>query len=434
MNIANCTQLYPNLFLVNDNEMGVLYAPLLGKFCTVNMEGVDIIQQFIREGRNKEHEFYSFLEENKFLEEGELPRVANPGPYLPKDLTLSITTNCNLRCTYCYAEGGAVHLNLPWESIKISIEQMYTYGKMRKKKEVELSFHGTGEATLHKEVFFQTVRYALDLLPKNWKINFYLVTNGTLLDEQLVEFLALHNFTVVLSMDGPKEIQNTQRPQANGEGSYELAIQGAQLLVKYGVNFAIRSTITGFNQDYMYKFLELCASIGCSSISVSPFSLAGRGKSGIKDIDPERFVEHYISTKKRAKELGVTFSMPSDYLDNVSARYCDADGESMAVMPEGLISCCTRVTRSYDDLSDKFFVGRVTPEGIGIDQEKVEALKGLNLYNFAECQECFAKFTCAGGCHHTRLLEGGKQPESYCKIMKGVLWNTLREASLEANL
>jgi uncharacterized protein len=272
----------------------------------------------------------------------------------------------------------------------------------------------------------------MELLPEGWTISFSLVTNGTLIDDEKARFLKKHNFSVVLSMDGIEEVQNTLRPKANGAGSFNDVLAGMKALVENEVSFAVRTTVTGLNQDTMLEFLKLCASHGCKEISVAPFSATGRGEEGVDDVDPDIFIKNYLLAKERATELGMVFITPSDYLDNVSLRYCNADGESMAVMPEGIISCCTRVTKKSDSLVDMFVIGQVTEDGVEINQSQVEKLKKLNLLNYPECQDCFVKYTCSGGCHHTRFLNGGHQPASYCKIMRAVVWNTLKNAAFKA--
>ncbi|MEA3357427.1 MAG: SPASM domain-containing protein, partial [Patescibacteria group bacterium] len=121
------------------------------------------------------------------------------------------------------------------------------------------------------------------------------------------------------------------------------------------------------------------------------------------------------------------FSTVSDLLDTVSARYCNADGNNFAVMPDG-ISSCTRVTRSSDELSEMFFIGSWDEEGLQIDENKVRELRGLNLYSFSSCDECFARFSCSGGCHHDRFSSSPpSMPEGHCEIIRMILWEKLRK-------
>lgn len=425
-------EIHPNIFFVQEDCVGVVYAPLLGKFFSVPREAIQIVLDYINSDKSKTSEFYQYLLSEGFFEEAEIPRVAKEGPFNSREVTLSVTSACNLRCTYCYANAGINFCDLPWTIIEKSIEQLYVYARRRNDTEVELSFHGTGETLVRWQVMVDAVKYALRLLPDDWTINFSLVTNGTLIDEQKAKFLKEHNFSVVLSMDGVEEVQNILRPKANGKGSFNDVLSGMKALVNNDVFFAVRTTVTGLNQDTMLEFLELCAANGCKEISVAPFSATGRGEHGVDNVDPEIFIKNYLLAKEKAQKLGLIFQTPSDCLDNASIRYCNADGETMAVMPEGIISCCTRVTRKSDQLAELFIVGKVTENGVEISQDKVEKLKTLNLYSYSECQDCFVKYTCSGGCHHTRYLNNGLQPSSYCKIIRVVVWDTLKKAAFSA--
>jgi uncharacterized protein len=425
-------QIHPNIFFVYVDGIGVVYAPLLGKFFSVPKEAMGIVWDYLNSGKPETHELHQHLISEGFFEEVEMPRIAKEGPFNSREVTLSVTSACNLRCIYCYANAGINFCDLPWVLIEKSIQQLYVYANERNDTDVELSFHGTGETLVRWQVMVKAVNYALQLLPEGWTIHFSLVTNGTLIDDEKAQFLKKYGFSVVLSMDGIEEIQNILRPKADGTGSFDDVVKGMKALVKNDVFFAVRTTVTGLNQDTILDFLELCATNGCREISAAPFSATGRGQDGVDDVDPDIFVKNYLLAKKRARELGMIFKTPSDCLDNASVRYCNADGESFALMPEGIISCCTRVTRKNDPLVDLFVIGHITEEGVEINQSKVEKLKTLNLHNYQECQECFVKYTCSGGCHHTRFLNGNHQPASYCEIIRAVVWDTLKNAAFEA--
>lgn len=422
MSTLNWQQILPNIFLIQNGGKGVVYNPLLGKFFSVNAEGFEIIKDYLKNGLQENHLFHGVLLSNGLLASAELPKKGKEGRFSPREVTLSLSSGCNLRCTYCYAYGGVNPISLSWQAIVSSVNQLFIFAKESEEQEVVLSFHGTGEALTKWNTLIETVEYAQEKLPVGLKLKFALVTNGTLIDDAKAKWLKDYDFAITVSMDGLEETQNKQRPKADGSGSYQDVVNGIKALVRVDANFAVRCTITGYNQSEMVEFLELCASLGCKDVSVVPFSSTGRGEVGIEPINSVKFVQSYIQAQERAKELGVRFSTPSGYLDNISARYCDGDGNIFAVMPCGSISSCTRVTRQEDSLASKFFIGRIDgSKGIEISQEKVEALRDLNLYSFPECQDCYAKFSCCGGCHHTRLINGGV-PRDYCEIIRNVIW------------
>ncbi len=420
-------QILPNVFLIQNGEKGVVYNPLLGKFFSVNAEGFVIINDYLQNGLQEKHIFHEVLLSNGLLASAELPKKGKEGKFSPREVTLSLSSGCNLRCIYCYAHGGVNSKVLPWQAIVQSVNQLFIFTKESGEQEAVLSFHGTGEALTQWNTLIETVEYAQEKLPAGLKLKFALVTNGTLIDDAKAQWLKNYDFAITVSMDGLEETQNKQRPKADGSGSYQDVVNGIKALVKVNANFAVRCTITGKNQSEMVDFLRLCASLGCKDVSVVPFSSTGRGEVGVESIDPIKFIQSYIRAQEKAKELGVRFSTPSGSLNNVSARYCDGDGNIFAVMPCGSISSCTRVTRQEDSLASKFFIGKIDEkEGACIFQEKVETLKSLNLYSFPGCQDCYAKFSCCGGCHHTRLINGGV-PEDYCKIIRGVIWYHLEK-------
>lgn len=427
MSAIDWKQILPNVFLIVCGGKGVVYNPLLGKFFSVNAEGFEIINDYLQNGLQEKHIFHEVLLNNGLLVSADLPKKGREGNFYSREVTLSLSGGCNLRCIYCYANGGINPKFLSWKSITRSVDQLFMFAKTSEEQEATLSFHGTGEALTRWGTLVKTVEYAQKQKPAEIKLRFALVTNGTLIDDVKAEWLKNRDFAITVSMDGLEEIQNKQRPKADGSGSYDDVVEGIKALVKVDANFAVRSTITGNNQSEMVEFLELCASLGCKDVSVVPFSSTGRGEKGIEPIDPTKFVESYILAQERAAVLGVRFSTPSGSLNNVSARYCDGDGNIFAVMPCGSISSCTRVTRAEDSLASKFFIGNVNGEhGIEIFQEKVKALRDLNLYSFPECQNCYAKFSCCGGCHHTRLINGGV-PKDYCEIIRGVMWYHLEK-------
>lgn len=431
MSTLKWQQILTNVFLIQNGEKGVVYNPLLGKFFSVNAEGFVIINDYLRNGLQEKHLFHEVLLNNSLLASAELPKKGKEGNFSPREVTLSLSSGCNLRCTYCYAHGGVNPMILQWQAIVRSVDQLFVFALESGEQEAFLSFHGTGEALTRWNTLIKTVAYAKEKLPAGLRLRFALVTNGTLIDNAKAQWLKDNDFAITVSMDGLEETQNNQRPKADGTGSYQDVVNGIKALVNVGANFAVRCTITGNNQSEMMDFLELCASLGCKDLSVVPFSSTGRGETGIKPIDPEKFVQSYIQAQERAGKIGIRFSTPSGSLNNVSARYCDGDGNIFAVMPCGSISSCTRVTRQEDSLASKFFIGNVNEEdGVSIFQEKVKALKDLNLYSFPECKDCYAKFSCCGGCHHTRLINGGV-PEDYCKIIRGVIWYHLEKLAFQ---
>ena len=411
-----------NIFLIEKGELGIVYAPLLGKFFSVDDDGIALVKEYIA-NPEEGNEFFQYLLENDFLQEAAIPQGRVGEKYGPTELYLSLTSGCNLACRYCYARAGENTRRLSWERIEASIEQLYRYAKEKGEDEIEITFHGTGEATVEWKTLVKTVEYALHTLPEDWKIYFSLVTNGVLLNEERVRFLKQHEFSITVSMDGLERVQNLQRPFRNGNGTFHAVTEGVRLLVKHEVEFGVRTTITGENQGEMVEFVKFCSELGCKAIYLVPYSRAGRGEEGIASVNPELFIQDYTYLLGQSEEWGIKVHTLSDDVGRVSAGFCDADGSIFAVMPDGSVSSCTRVTRADEAIAKMFFIEEVTEEGVYIDPAKVSQLRQLNVYSFAECNNCFARFVCAGGCHADRLTR--ELSEESCYITREVVWSQI---------
>lgn len=422
-------QVSPNIFYVWDTieDTKIVYSPLHGQLFDVNNEGDSIINDYLAQDRPTHHPFHKILAERGFLDNVNLPEKDEVSkPFNPINLTLSLTSACNLRCIYCYADAGFNTDNLDWDTIKTSVDTLVSYARSIGENYIAVAFHGGGEPTVLWKRLVATVEYVLNVIPADWEVGFSLVTNGTLISKDKAQWLASHKFKITVSIDGLEEVQNLQRPKANGTGSYNDLIKGIDELVKADVDFALRSTITESNQHQLIDFVELVHKLGCKDVSVVPVSSVGRGFDAINPVDPNIFIHNFILAEKKAKTLGMDFSTISVYVDTISARYCGADGNIFAVMPDGTISSCTRMTRQTDALADIFTIGHWDADGIFIDNKKVQSLRNLHLYTYSQCNNCFARFTCSGGCHHERLSTNTSiMPQAYCTIAQSIVWHQL---------
>lgn len=193
--------------------------------------------------------------------------------------------------------------------------------------------------------------------------------------------------------------------------------------MKHGVEFGVRTTITGENQVEVVEFVKFCSELGCKAVYLVPYSRAGRGEEGIAPLDPEKFIQDYSYLLDESRKWGIKVHTLSDDLGRISAGFCDADGNIFAVMPDGHVSSCTRVTRADEALAEMFFIGEVSEDGVFVDPEKVSILRQLNVYSFVECKDCFARFVCAGGCHADRQM--GELSEESCYITREVVWSKI---------
>ena len=150
-----------------------------------------------------------------------------------KELYLQISHQCNLRCSYCYAEGG--HFGGPAAMMDETTAQQavdFLLDSAGSEDICSLNFDG-GEPFLNFELVRRMVDYAGGEAKKRDKrLSLNISSNGTLLTEENVRYLKSNRFSLGLSIDGDRPTHNRARLTASGSGSYDLllsAIQQSQL-------------------------------------------------------------------------------------------------------------------------------------------------------------------------------------------------------------
>ena len=142
-------------------------------------------------------------------------------------LTLQVTQQCNLRCSYCAYSGDysnqRTHADrrMTLETAKKAID--FLLERSIELPEVNLAFYG-GEPLLEFELIKECVRYAKNNI-EGKRLKFNLTTNGTLLTDGVVDFLQKNDFGISISIDGSKAEHDTNRRFINGEGTFDTIIR-----------------------------------------------------------------------------------------------------------------------------------------------------------------------------------------------------------------
>jgi MoaA/NifB/PqqE/SkfB family radical SAM enzyme len=176
-------------------------------------------------------------------------REARDGLHVPPIAIFSITNRCNLRCKGCYAQairGDAAD--------EISEERMR--GIVEEADELGISFFviAGGEPLTRPEI--------VDIARNHPRVIFLLITNGLLLDDELIAKLTrLHNVVPVLSIEG-NQVETDER---RGGGVHERLREKMELLRRAGIFFSLSFTVTRSNFDTVTdtEFLENAVQAGC---------------------------------------------------------------------------------------------------------------------------------------------------------------------------
>jgi uncharacterized protein len=145
---------------------------------------------------------------------------------LPK-ITLQLTQDCNFRCAYCiYAENEKSRQRthsrkrMNWETAKKSIDFLWEHSVDSER--VNIGFYG-GEPLMEFRLLMRVVDYSRHLF-EGKDLSFTMTTNGALLTDEIIHYLDENDVATMISLDGPKEVNDKNRVFENGEGTYDVVM------------------------------------------------------------------------------------------------------------------------------------------------------------------------------------------------------------------
>ena len=343
-----------------------------------------------------------------------------------KALCLHVAHTCNLNCSYCFASQGKYHGERALMSFEVGKRAIdFLIENSGERRNLEVDFFG-GEPLMNWDVVKQIVKYARSVEKQHGKnFRFTLTTNGMLIDDEVIEFSNKEMSNVVLSLDGRKEIHDATRVDYAGNGSYDRIVPKFQKLVasRGGKNYYMRGTFTHKNPDFTKDVFHM-ADLGFTELSMEPVVCAPDDPMALTPEDIEIVKEQYeILAKemlKREKEgRGFTFY---HYMIDLTAgpciykriSGCGSGTEYMAVTPWGdLYPCHQFVGEESYKLGDIW-------NGVTNDSLRDE-FRCCNAYARPECEDCWAKLYCSGGCaanayHASGSIRGVYKPG--CELFK----------------
>lgn len=343
-----------------------------------------------------------------------------------KALCINIAHDCNLRCQYCFAGQGGYgqwRMLMSFDVARRAVDFLIAHSGPR--EHCELDFFG-GEPLMNWHVVQQTIDYVHKQEKKHGKkIKMSLTTNGLLLDKEMVKYLTDNHISLILSLDGRKEMHDRMRPGVHGEGTYDEIVKNLQYCVanRKGEEYYVRGTFTRYNMDFTTDVIDMIDK-GFPAVSMEPVVGEDTADYSIKEEDLPRVKAEYDRLAKlfiAREEEGRPFFFFHFNMDLWKGpclpkrlRGCGAGHEYLAVVPNGDIYPCHQ------------FVGR---EGyvIGNVYEGLKNFKMMrdfrmnHVFSKPECVDCWAKFFCSGGCHANNEAFAGDIHKPFhitCEIQK----------------
>ncbi len=340
-----------------------------------------------------------------------------------KAMCLHLAHDCNLRCGYCFAKGGAFAGRRELMSEEVAHAAIdFLAGVSGSRRNLEVDFFG-GEPLMNFEVLKSTVAHARAIEKERKKnFRFTVTTNAYEVTDEMKRYIEENMHNVVVSIDGRPHVHDAVRKTADGGGSYAQVAQNAKsLLLSRKGEYYVRGTFTADNLDFAEDVLHV-ADMGFEGVSIEP--VVTRAKNAIREehlpaifAEYDRLAAEY--EKRRQEDDGFTFfhfmvDLNAGPCRQKRVRGCGAGTEYVAVTPNGDIYPCHQ------------FAGRPelkmgTVFGRTLDEKIAQDFDACDIYHMEACKACWAKYYCSGGCAAANVNINGDMMQPYeigCKMQR----------------
>lgn len=202
-----------------------------------------------------------------------------------------VTTACNMRCVYCQANNGVTCPSL--FMTEEMAEKAVDIALQSPTRDLSFEFQG-GEPLLNFDIIKHIVSYTEEH-KGNHEIMYNVVSNLTLITDQILEFLVEYNFGISTSVDGPEMVHNSNRPFSDGAGTYRKVADSIRKIREKGLPVGAIQTTTRTSLAYPREIVRAYKELGFDSVFLRPLTPLGKATLNWNKIGytPEEFLAFY---------------------------------------------------------------------------------------------------------------------------------------------
>lgn len=370
-------------------------------------------------------------------------------------VTLQLTQNCNFRCSYCHYtnnDGGQRSHSNKQMSIDLAKRSiLFLRDHSMDTPEVTIGFYG-GEPLLEFPMIKELVDYADEQLSGK-AIHYTITSNSVLMDDNVIRFFIEHDISLVISLDGPKEINDKHRVfAASGQGTFEAIIKKLEYLYKNYRKFFEQTTVNmvmdpsnDFDQInnlfHDYPFLNK-VHISASTIDdigseqKNTFDEQFTSKQSYHDFlsylyvlnrFPSKLISPIFSARPSSIQKDIESISERDRLPDKAAPGgpCVPGEVRLMVTVDGDFIICERVS----EISSPMMIGNIDT---GIQLDKAFALLNVAQITAETCKNCWAFSICSLCAKHADINGELSAAErlKYCQMSKRSALHMLRRKAL----
>ena len=330
-------------------------------------------------------------------------------------VSLFLDHACNLACGYCY-NGRKFQRRMSLEIACRGVDLA-----LSGRGPTRVSFFG-GEPLLQMDLIREITTYTREqALCRQAEPGFLIVTNGTLLEGERLQYLIENDVYIGLSLDGTREAHDATRRHPDGRSSWEGVERAVRKVVaaREGHGLRIIAVVDPSNVDHMAASFNAIRALGVRNLSMN-LNYEGAWTDGARDRFTHAlhelgnaYIDAFRLAARENREVGFQLNLlDSRIITRVKGGYaeydrCDFGCEEVAVSPRGRLYPCDRLVG--EDTRDELVIGDVWQ---GVDPVRRDALLAQKNRLHEDCAVCALKSRCMHWCGCVNYAMTGRVGEA----------------------
>ena len=342
-------------------------------------------------------------------------------------IQLQTTRMCNFRCRYCFfANDNKVTRNhenksMDWATAQKSID--FLFDNSKDSETITISFYG-GEPFLNFDVIKKAVTYAKSKFISK-ELRFSTTTNGSIMNHFVADFLAKNNVSLMISLDGSKDIQDNHRKfNRTGQGTFDTVIKNVQLLKQCHSEYFNRRVVFNpvmFADESYQNIVNFFKNIGVNPEKVKKQYANMKGIDYNYNFINSEFIN--MTQYDRYREYN------ADQIENMEKVFKQNSITPAEYLPQG--GCVPGLIRLFVTVDGDFYpcekvnetpnlcIGNISQ---GFDFGQVERLANIGNLTYNKCKQCWAVRFCNMCIIHCTDAETGnvscQARNAFCDVTK----------------
>lgn len=209
----------------------------------------------------------------------------------------------------------------------------------------------------------------------------------------MIDYFSLHDFSIAVSIDGGKDVQNRQRPLKNGKNSFYETTKNLKYLFKKIQNTHARGTYYDFDGSLVKSYIDLLE-LGFKEVNIPPDILDIKNMSDMNKVlkqldDLYEYILNYVYKNKDFPFGLFITKLRRLFLPRIIADYgCGLGRYTIAVDISGNVFPCHRYSSNPSAVIGTINDIPVTPNPT------------QRLHISHKCMSCWNQYTCSHGCSY----------------------------------